>query len=490
MKPLPYLTTGLLLATLAGCAHQPGNALSNPVANSAANSAANSTGAPELALPGSLSSGAPAAQLATQTDYLAWWKSWHDPVLDQLLDEATQNNQDLALAAARIEEARALVATSHANHYPTLDLAGAATRTRTSENAGKLGPTANPISRDYQLSLNAAYEIDFWGKYAKADAAARARLLAQQANRGVVQSSLYANLAQTYFTLRAQDAQAQLAASTLKTRQENLRLQQKRLAAGSIGQLDFHLAESESAASEIALAQAQQVLANSESALAVLLGRSPAQIGQPGIARGSDITRLYQQLRLPAELPSALLMRRPDIIAAEQGLLATQADLAQARTAYFPSIRLATSVGYESRVFQDLFNPASLLWNLGASLAQPIFRGGSIDANVAGATARSAQARAQYVQSVQGAFREVHDALTNSNAGAQVVLAGQKRVAALQESLRLADLRYQNGYSGYLEVLGAQRDLFQAQNALIDNQRAHLVAVVALYKAVGGGWAL
>jgi outer membrane protein, multidrug efflux system len=472
----PFVLAGLLLAVLSGCANVPP---SNPALPKLTE---------KLTVPSSLPTGVNAAQASAQVDYLQWWKAWQDPVLNQLLEEAAQNNQDLVLAAARIDEARATLAGSRAGLYPTLDLAGTAVRNRTSENAGKLGPGSNPINRDFQLGLNAAYEIDFWGKFSQADAAARARLLAQQANRGMVQSSLFANVAASYFTLRAQDAQLQLVQSSFKTRQENLRLQQKRLAAGSIGQLDFHLAESEAAASEIAQAQAVQALSNTGAALAQLLGRSPAQIVQPVLARGSDIGKLYQQLRLPAELPSDLLVRRPDIIAAEQALSAANADVAQARAAYFPTIRLATSLGYESRVFGDLFNPASLLWNLGSSLAQPLFRGGSIDAAVAGSEARRAQATGQYVQSVQGAFREVHDALTNSNAGAQVVLAGQRRVAALQESLRLADLRYQNGYSGYLEVLSAQRDLFQAQTALIENQRAHLAAVVALYKAVGGGW--
>ncbi|MEN9867088.1 MAG: hypothetical protein RL748_2678 [Pseudomonadota bacterium] len=446
------------------------------------------SGVPALTLPTSIASGSSARQQLEQIDYMQWWKSWQDPVLDQLLQEASANNQDLILAAARIEEARATMAGAHSNRFPVVDANGAATRTRSSENAGKLGSGANPISRNYQLGMSASYEIDFWGKYSQADNAAKARLLAQQANRGVVQSSLMANVAQTYVTLRAQDAQVQLASATLTTRQDNLRLQQKRLAAGSIGQLDFHLAESETAASEIAVAQAKQALSISEAALAQLLGRSPAQIMQPVIERGSEIGKLYQQLRLPGQLPSDLLARRPDILAAEQALLAAQADVGQARASYFPSIRLSSGLGYESRVFQDLFNPASLLWNLGASLSQPVFRAGAIGAVVSGAEARRAQANAQYVQSVQGAFREVHDALSNSNAGAQVVAAGQRRVAALQESLRLAQLRYNNGYSSYLEVLSAQRDLFAAQSAVIENQRAHLAALVAVFKAVGGGW--
>ena len=155
---------------------------------------------------------------------------------------------------------------------------------------------------------------------------------------------------------------------------------------------------------------------------------------------------------------------------------------------YFPSLKLTTTAGYESKVFEDLINPASLLWSLGSSLVQPIFRAGAIGAVVQGAEARKNQALAQYVQAVQGAFRDVHDALNNTAANEQVNAASERRVTALKDSLRLADLRYKNGYSSYLEVLNAQRDLFQAQASLIDSKRAQLSAVVSIYKAVGGGW--
>jgi multidrug efflux system outer membrane protein len=425
---------------------------------------------------------------ASTVDLLAWWRGFQDPILNSLLEEATANNQDLALAAARIQEARATATGTNSNRYPVLDATLSGTKNRTSENAGKLGLGANPVAKDFQLGLNASYEVDFWGKLSRADEAAKARLLAQEANRGLVQSTLYATLAQSYFALRAYDAQVELAVLSLSTRAENLRLQQKRYAAGSIGELDLHVAESEMAAAEITVAQARQALANAESALSVLLGRSPTAIANPDLLRGSSIGSLYQQLNLPTDLSSDLLNRRPDIIAAEQALVAANADVGQAKALYFPSVKLTTGIGYESRVFRDLLDPASLLWNVGANLVQPIFRAGAIGALVSGAEARKDQAMAQYLQAVQGAFRDVHDALNNVSANQQVYLAGNRRVLALKDSLRLADLRYKNGYSSYLEVLNAQRDLQQTEAALVETQRAHLSALVSLYKALGGGW--
>ena len=442
---------------------------------------------PALDVPTSLNVAATPGKSAA-ADYMAWWKAFNDPALNALLDEARANNQDLVLAAGRVEEARALAVGTNSNRYPTVDANITPTKLRTSQHAGLLPAGAEPISWDYKLGLSASYELDFWGKLVRADEAARARLLAQEANQGVVLTSLYSNLAQTYFSLRASDAQLALADVTLKTRQEKLRLQKKLYASGTIGELDLHIADSEEAAAEISLAQAKQAVANTESALAVLVGRSPSAIAKPVIARGSDIDGLYQQLRIPADLPSNLLERRPDIVAAEQSLVAANADIGQAKALYFPTLKLSSGVGYESQGLKDLINPASMLWNIGANLTQPVFRAGAIGAVVSGAEARKTQALAQYVQTVQGAFRDVHDALNNATANEQIYPSGQHRVAALKDSLRLAELRYKSGYSSYLEVLNAQRDLWQAQVTVIDTQRAHLIAVVSLYKAVGGGW--
>ena len=472
--PLSLLATSLLLA-LAGCA-----------------AVGPDYQRPALDLPASLGSAAPVvatnAGTATAVDWLTWWKSFQDPVLDDLLQEAASASQDLVLAAGRIDEARANATIIDSNRYPSVDGSLGATRNRSSENAGQLRAGAPQFFKDFQLRVSASYEIDFWGKFSRASEAARARLLLQEENRGAVLSGLYSNVAQNYFALRSYDAQRALADSALKTRQENLRLQQRRLSAGSIGTLELHQAESEVAAAEIAQAQASQAVANTETVLAVLLGRSPRAITTPVIARGAAIDALYRQMIVPADLPADLLNRRPDILAAEQALVAANADIGQARANYFPSVKLTTGLGYESTRLSDLINPASLLWNLGANLVQPIFRAGAIGALVTGAQARRTQAEAQYVQSVQNAFKDVHDALTNLAASELVYAASTRRATALSDALRLATLRYDNGYTSFLEVLTAQRDLLQTQSSLIDAQRSKLAAAAALYRAVGGGW--
>ena len=421
-------------------------------------------------------------------DWLAWWKSFQDPALNALLDEAAANSVDLALAAARINESRASLALTHASRFPTVDANVTATRSQVSANAGKLQPGASPRFGDFQPGLTAAFEIDFWGKFQRADEAARARLLSIEANRGAVLATLYANVAQSYFALRAFDAQVTLAELTLATRKENLRLQSKRFDAGVVGDLDVQQATAEAAAIEATLIQAQQNLRATEAVLALLLGRSPTAIVQPNIARGSAIDVLFSRATVPAELPSDLLDRRPDVIAAEQQLVAANADIGQAKAAYYPTIKLTAGLGYESRQLSELFNPTSLFWNLASGLTQPLFRAGSTDAVVAGANARKAQAAAQYAQAVQGAFKDVHDALSAIAANEALVTTADKRIKALREVLRLANLRYSNGYSSYLEVLNAQRDLTQAESSVIDAKRAQLAGVVALYKAVGGGW--
>jgi multidrug efflux system outer membrane protein len=359
-----------------------------------------------------------------------------------------------------------------------------------SEHAGKLQPGANRRYSDFQPGISTAFEIDFWGKFQRADEAARARLLSVQANRGTVLASLYASVAQSYFALRSFDAQVALAEQTLTTRRENLRLQTRRFEGGVVGELDVQQAAAEAAGIEATLLQAQQSRRATEATLAVLLGRGPAAIVQPNVARGTAIDALYSRATVPAELPSDILNRRPDLVAAEQLLVAANADIGQAKAAYFPTIKLTASIGYESRQLSDLFNPTSLFWNLASGITQPLFRAGSIDAVVAGADARKAQAAAQYAQAVQGAFKDVHDALNAISSSEALVVTADKRIAALREVLRLANLRYSNGYSSYLEVLNAQRDLSQAESSVIDAKRVQLAGVVALYKAVGGGWSV
>jgi outer membrane protein, multidrug efflux system len=423
-----------------------------------------------------------------KVDWLVWWKSFKDPVLDAFLAEAAQQSLDLALASARIDEARALLNQNRSNFYPSVDLNVGTTRRGNSENSATSRPGIPLNSTDFQFGFVAAYELDFWGKYAKADDAARARLLSQTANRGTVMVTLYANVAQTYFSLRALDAQAALADRTLATRQENLKLQERRFQGGVVGELDVQQARSEAASVEATALAIKQTKRNSESALALLLGRKPADVFVPVIARGSAIENLYEQQIIPASLPSDVLNRRPDVIAAEQNLRANSADLALARTAYYPRLSLSAGIGQQSKELSNLLSPSSIFWNMIGNLAQPIFRAGAVDAAVAAATARQSQAVAQYTQVVQVAFKEAHDSFNNIEANRQIAATNKKRIEALRATLRLSELRYKGGYSSYLEVLSAQRDLALAEITLIDTQRAELNALVSLYKAAGGGW--
>ena len=439
---------------------------------------------PTIEVPSSL----PAPGTATQVNWLAWWKGFNDPVLDALLQEAAANGQDLALSTARMAEARAVLDQNQSNFYPTVDLSVSSTRRRTSQNASTFNPNVGAFSNDQQLGLSASYEIDFWGKYQRADEAARARLLGQAAARGTVLTTLYANVAQGYFALRALDAQQRLAEQTLLTRQENLRLQKRRFQAGVIGEIDLQQAESEALNQQATVQQTRQNRSNAESALALLLGRKPADILHPVLARGAEVDALYAQQAIPAHLPSDLLTQRPDVVSAEQALIAANADIGQARASYFPRFSLTAGLGQQSQDMANLFDPASLFWNLVGNLTQPIFRSGAIGAVVAAANARQQQAVAQYTQTVQNAFRDVHDALNNVAAGREIATSNAQRIEALRNTLRLAELRYKGGYSSYLEVLNAQRDLAQAQAGLIEIQRAQLSATVALYKALGGGW--
>jgi multidrug efflux system outer membrane protein len=443
---------------------------------------------PALETPEKLGAAAPDGAAKTPVDWLNWWKGFKDPVLDALLAEATAHNQDLALATARIVEAQATLDQNQSNFYPTVDLNASATRKRSSETTSTFQSGSNPISEDRQLGLSASYEIDFWGKYAKADEAARARLLAQNASRGTVLTTLLSGVAQSYFALRALDAQVQLSEQTLATREENLRLQKKRLDAGLIGELDFRQADSEAASVKSALEQARQGRSNAESALALLLGRKPTDIAMPKLERGVSLGDLYARQPIPGILPSDVLARRPDIVAAEQNLIAANADIGQARSAYFPKFSITAGVGQQSSDMSKLFDPASAFWNLIGNLTQPVFRAGAIGALVAASNARQQQALAQYTQTVQSAFRDVHDALNNVESGNAIAATTARRIESLKSTLRLSELRYSSGYSSFLEVLTAQRDLLQAQNTLVDVQRSQLTAVVSLYKALGGGW--
>lgn len=421
--------------------------------------------------------------------YASWWKGFNDPVLNDLLEEATKNNQSIALAAARITQARAALRLNQSSLYPSIDLALGVKRRGNSENAPNISTGSSNLSTDLQLGFNASYEIDFWGRYAQADAAAQARLLSEQADLATVRTTLYAHVAQGYFSLRALDAQRELTYKTLITRQKYVQLQQLRHDAGVIGQLDLQQSKAELASVQVLHQQTLQNQRNTLIMLATLLGRQPEDILNVTLdQRGLTIDKLAIQPTVPAQLPSDIVSIRPDLIRAEQALIAANADIGVARAAYFPRLSLTAEIGQQSKKLSDLLDPTSLFWNLAANLTQPIFRGGAIDAYVAAANARQEQALAQYILAVQNAFKDTGSALNNLQASNAVANTIAERITNLQEALRLATLRYDNGYSSYLEVLNAQREVLQAQIGWIDAQRNQLNATISLYQAVGGGW--
>ncbi|AMC34358.1 efflux transporter outer membrane subunit [Janthinobacterium sp. B9-8] len=409
-----------------------------------------------------------------------WWAQFDDPALDNLISAAEAHNQNLVIAAARIDEARAALGIISADQLPRLDLGGKAGRS--------MSPQLGSPSDSYSLGATASWELDFWGRIKNTNDAARADLLASEYNRDAVALALYANVAQTYFNLRALDQQLVIAVDTLKTRQESFQLRKRRFEGGVTSELDMRQAEVELAAAQASVPGIEQNIAKVASSLSILIGQNPREMIESGVARGKTLKQISLPVNVPLGLPSELLVRRPDIQASEQSLKAAGARIAAARAAYYPTISLTGLLGTESASISDLFSGPARTWSFLGNLAAPLFDNGRTAANVDGATARQKQAVANYRLSIQQAFAETQSALIARSSSAKIVAAQQLQLDSLSRQLKLATLRYDNGFSGYLEVLDAQRSLFQAQLNLAAAQRDQLNATVDLYKAMGGGW--
>lgn len=420
-------------------------------------------------------------------DQAEWWTVYGDPVLDQLMEEALEHNEDVAVATAHIEEAAAQLTLVDAERDPTLTAGFTPSEIRYS----KLGPTPLPpgyssTSRDNVLSINASYEVDLWGKLRGASNAARADLLATEAARDTVRNTLTAQVAQVYFMLLALDEQIATSQRTLETRQDSLKLQQIRFQGGVSSEYEVRQIEAELASVQAQIPVLVRQREQQQNALTVLLGRSPRELLEEEIARGTP--RPLTDPLVPSGLPSELLLRRPDLREAEQNLIAANGRIGVARTAYYPSISLTGYFGGESRSLSDLFNGPARIFQFAADLTQPIFGAKRIGAGVDVAKAREAQALAQYRLAIANAFRDVKDALAAQKSAQDVLAAETEHVNALQETLALAKLRYENGISSLLEVLDAERNLLQADLNRTEAVRAQRAAVADLFKAMGGGW--
>ncbi len=417
-----------------------------------------------------------------------WWTLYGDSTLDALVDEALKHNRDLALAAARVDEARALLRITDANRSPTVDATVNAERSRSSARSAIPLPPGIPLERSsYTAAVNVSYELDLWGRLRGASDAARAQLFATQAARDTVRIALSSQVVQTYYALLSLDDQVDVTRRTIDLRNQNLGLQQYRYKAGLI--TDFHLRQLEA---EVSAARAQQPVLeqrrnSAEVALSVLLGRSPRAIANDPVAVKRDSGELPLAV-VPAGLPSDLLLRRPDVVQAEQALIAANARIGVARSALFPRIALTGAFGSDSATLGDLFSAPARIWSLAFGLAQPIFQAGRLRAEVEASNARERQALAQYQKTVQSAFGEVREALVAQSRTREVYAAETDRVNALRETLRLSRIRFDNGLSSQLETVDAERNLLQAELNRVDALRAQRAAVADVVRALGGGW--
>lgn len=413
---------------------------------------------------------------------LGWRDFFRDAELQSLVSQALVNNRDIRIASARVAEARAAWRIEGAALYPRLDAVGTGTRGRSVIDFPGVGTQRYDV-RQISAQLSASWEIDFWGRLRNLRDAARAQYLATEESRRAVATDLIAQVANGYLLERDYEERAQLARRSLRTREEALRIMRRRYEVGSGSKLDMTQAQTLLSQAQITLQALEQDQAVNRNALALLVG-SPVTVapGSLGLTTADPI------VDLPAGLPSELLVNRPDIVAAEYQLRAANANIGAARAAFLPNISLTGAYGTASDALGGLFGGNSEVWSFTPTITLPLFNAGRLKGNLDVAKARRDRAVAEYERTIQAAFRDVSDALVRRRQLGLQIASTYELLEAQRERARLAQLRFDNGRSTYLEVLDAQRDLFDAEQALVRLRRAELASVVALYSALGGGF--
>ena len=417
---------------------------------------------------------------ATSIANLSWWELLQDEELQKLIRISLEENKDLKRAVATVEEFQARVFIARTDFVPQLSMGA---------NAPSFGRKSNflvpgfPNPFNYYLQGNLSWELDIWGRIRRSNEAARGDLLGREEGRRAVILQLVSGVAEAYFDLLQFDMQLDIARRTLKSWEESVRIAQARLRQGMTSRLDADQFEAERANAAARAAELERQMVQKENQLSVLLGRAPHQI-----SRGRSLTEQVMPPAVPPGLPSELLQRRPDIVQAEQGLAAATARIGMAKADRFPKLSITGLLGVASPHLSRLVANETEFGVAGPSLVGPLLNAQILGFQQEAVEAQARQAVAQYEQSILVAFREVEDALVAVRTAREQREAQAQQVEALRSALHLASLRYKGGLANYLDVLIAQRNLFEAELALTGTHRLHLVSIVQLYKALGGGW--
>ena len=411
-----------------------------------------------------------------------WWEQFGDPVLNELIVSALQDNRNLVVAAARVDAFLGQLVTQRSAYYPQANFNASATRSRASTATLPAPSDFDPYSTLYQGALGASWQIDLFGRVRRLTEAAQARVYAtEQGRRGVV-LSVVTSMAASYINLRALDRQLEISRRTAQNYANTIRIFDLRHKGGVTSGLEVQQVESQYQLALAAIPSLEQRIEAQENLIAVLQGRNPYPV-----PRGRAIDALLLP-GIPAGLPSSLLQRRPDILQAEQDLVAANAGIGAARALYYPQLSLTGSFGAVSAAFSNFLTGPALAWSAFAGLTGPLFTAGATAGQVASAEATTSVALALYQQTVFNAFRETNDALTGTVKKRQESAALGKRVASLREYARLSRIKFNSGYGGYIEVLYAENELFTAELATVQTYADSYTQLVEVYKAMGGGW--
>jgi multidrug efflux system outer membrane protein len=409
-----------------------------------------------------------------------WWQVYQDPVLEQLIHTALQQNYDVRIAATRVLEAQAQVGITRANQFPSASL-GAGVSSEQNAKVSNLFPAYQV--NEGQLNLSVIWNLDFWGKYRRQTEAARAQMLASQWGQRAVMSSLVANVATAYFQLRALDSELEIAKRTLGSRQQSLRLTHVLATYGSATDLDVSQSEQLVYTASETIPDLQRQIRQQENQLSILLGQNPGPI-----ARGRTLTEEPVPIAVPAGLPSELLERRPDVREAEENVVAANAQIGVAKAAFFPSISLTGTGGLESNALNSFLSAPSQTWNAGLSITQPVFEGGRLRSGLRLARAQHQEAVLSYQQTVQNALEQVSNALNATQKNREFREQQDMLTGAAQRTDQLSEVLYKNGGASYLQVLTSETNYFSAELNLVQAQLNERLALVQLYQALGGGW--